>query len=138
MTQDRPSEFIQARAEAFKQADYGFVFDSYHTDSMFRQQFTDRDEYIHFGWANLGKEFRIRECRVLKEDVASSGARVIYFMEFEISGQCQAYAELAWLQREEGAWRYHRGQKITADELPCPLDQIDFDTFDQIGEKAIF
>jgi len=53
-----PSQFILARVDAFKRCDFGFIFDSYHRDSNFRRQFADRDEYIRYGWANLGKEFR--------------------------------------------------------------------------------
>ncbi|MCK4535986.1 MAG: hypothetical protein KAT93_03170 [Desulfuromonadales bacterium] len=138
MTKYSPSELILARTEAFRHADYGFIFDSYHSGSAFRQQFSNRDEYIRFGWANLGKKFHILQCRILKQDLASRESRVIFFMEMDVSGQRQAYVELTWMQREDGNWRYHRGQKIEENELPCPLDQLDFDTFDRIEQKAIF
>ena len=138
MTQFSPSELIQKRAAAFQEADYGFVFDSYHSASMFRQQFPEREDYIRFGWANLGKEFHILKCRILKEDVALPEARVIYYMKLDVSGQQHAYAELAWLRQEEGAWRYHRGQKIEAGELPCPVDQLTFETFSQFDQSTIF
>lgn len=133
-----PPELILARTEAFRQADYGFVFDSYHADSMFRQQFPERAEYIRYAWANLGKEFRILTCRILKEAAGPSEARVIYFMELEVSGQHHAFVELAWLQPEAGQWRYHHGQKVVGNELPCPLEQVDFEVFDQIDQKVIF
>jgi len=138
MTQSSPSELIQARAAAFQKADYGFVFDSYHSDAMFRQQFPEREEYLRFGWANLGKEFRILECRILKEDATLPEARVIYYMRLDVSGQQHAYAELAWLQQEGGHWRYHRGQKIEAEELPCPLNELTFEMFEQFDQNTIF
>ena len=133
-----PPELILARIEALRAADYGSVFDSYHSASMFRQQFPQRDEYIRYGWAHLGKSFRVRQCRVLKNDSSQRQARVIFYVEMEVEGQPRAYAEMACLQKEDGAWRYCHGQKIEATELPCPPDQLDFDTFERIDQKVIF
>ena len=82
-----PSQFILARVDAFKRCDFGLIFDSYHRDSNFRRQFIDRDEYIRYGWANLGKEFRIRSCAIIREEVVGSSARVIFTLEFELHGQ---------------------------------------------------
>lgn len=133
-----PSELILAKAEAFRQADYGFIFDSYHSESGFRQHFDDREDYIRFGWSNLGKDFRILQCRIMKEDLQPPEARVINFMSIEVNGQTCAYAELTWLLKEEGGWRCHRSQKIEISELPCPLAELDFSDFDQIEHKTIF
>jgi len=133
-----PSELILAKAQAFRQADYGFIYDSYHSQSSFRQQFDDREDYIRFGWANLGKDFRILECRVLKAESASPEPRVICYMKIEANGQDYAYAELTWLQEEEGALRCHRSQKIELAELPRPLNELDFIDFEQFEPKAIF
>lgn len=133
-----PAEVILARVHAFRQADYGFIFDTYHSDSGFRQQFTERNEYIRFGWASLGKDFRISQCRIIAEEVDSPEARVISYMELEVRGEFKAYAELTWLLQEEGGWRCHRSQKIETDQLPCPPDELDFETFDALEQKAIF
>lgn len=133
-----PSELILAKAEAFRQADYGFIYDSYHSESSFRQQFDDREEYIRFGWANLGKDFRILQCRIVKAAVAPPEPRVISYMKIEVNGQNLSYAELTWLQKEEGGWRCHRSQKIETSELPCPLSELDFIDFERIEHKAIF
>lgn len=133
-----PSELILARVEALREADYGSVFDSYHSASMFRQQFQERDEYIRFGWAHLGKNFRIRQCRILQSDPSPPQARVIFHVEMDVAGEPRAYVEMASLQQEGGQWRYLCGQKIEAAELPCPLEQVDFETFDRIEQKVIF
>ena len=47
-----PSELIIARSEAFARGDFGFIFDTYHSESNFRRQFPDRDEYLEFGKAS--------------------------------------------------------------------------------------
>lgn len=133
-----PSELILARVDAFKRCDFGFIFDSYHRDSNFRRQFDDREEYIRYGWANLGKEFRIHGCLIIREDVAGGSARVIFTLEFELHGQRQRYAELAWLEEETGNWRYRCGQKLTADELPVPANQLDFRHFEEAPDKVLY
>ncbi len=138
MDRHSPQELILARTAAFRQADYGCVFDCHHADSLFRQQFPDRNEYIRFARTSLGREFRILMCRILKTKLALPETAVIYAMELEVSGRRHAYAELAWLRQEEGEWRYHRGQKLEENEWPCPLEQLDFNTFDEVAERAIF
>ncbi|HKL24913.1 MAG TPA: hypothetical protein VJ910_01655 [Desulfuromonadales bacterium] len=138
MTPRSPAEVILARVDAFQEADFGFIFDTYHSQSAFRQQFTERDDYIRFGWASLGKDFRILKCRIVAEDDGPREARVIYFMELDVNGEFKSYAELTWLWWEENAWRCHRSQKIETDDLPCPPDQLDFQTFENFEPKVIF
>lgn len=138
MTTRSPADVILARAAAFREADFGTIFDTYHTRAAFRQQFPDRNEYIRFGWASLSKDFRILQCRIIAEDISLPEARVIYFMELEVGGERRSYAELTWLLREENLWRCHRSQKIEADELPCPPGMLDFDAFEKFEPKAIF
>jgi uncharacterized protein YchJ len=138
MTTITPSALILARAAALRRADYGYIFDSYHSASMFRQQFQQREDYVRFGWACLGKDFRILHCRIIAEEISGPEARVIFYMEIEVHGEAKAYAELAWMFREGGAWRYHRGQKIEESELPCPPGQLDFETFERVEQKVIF
>lgn len=133
-----PAALMLARAEAFRRCDYGFIFDSYHPDSNFRRQFTDRDEYIRYGWASLGKDFRIIGCRILREEVEDGGGRVIHLLEFELHGCRQRYAELAWLEAGGGGWLYRCGQKLTEEEWPVPVGQLDFCHFDAIVDKVLY
>ena len=133
-----PSDVILARSEALRRADYGFVYDSYHSQSNFRQHFPQRDDYIQFGWASLGKDFKVRHCHVIHKEIGLVEARVIYLMEMEVNGQAQRYAELAWLQREGQAWRYHRGQKMEQEQLPDDPDSLSFADFDQLEPKIIY
>ena len=133
-----PSDLILARVDAFKRCDFGFIFDSYHRDSNFRRQFDDREEYIRYGWANLGKEFRIRGCVIVREEVAVGSARVIFTLEFELHGQRQHYAELAWLENDGEGWFYRCGQKLTADEFPVPASQLEFRHFEEAPDKVLY
>ena len=140
MTNDQvsPSQLILARVEAFQRCNFGFIFASYHPASNFRRQFPDRDEYIRYGWANLGKEFRIHACRVIREERDGNSARVIFWMEFELHGVRQSYAELAWLEADGTGWRYRCGQKLEPEAWPVPAAQLDFVHFETVTEKVLY
>jgi hypothetical protein len=139
MTDYTPSELILARSQAFSRDDFGFIYDSYHSGSNFRRQFFERDEYLQYGQASLGQDFRIISCRILAEIVDDDHeSRVIFLMEMENRGSVQRYAELAWLRWENKAWRYHRGQKITAEELPDNPESLSFADFAKLDPATIF
>lgn len=121
-----------------RRGDFGLVFDSYHPASNFRGQFPDREEYIRYGWAHLGKEFRIRSCTIIKEESTGDGARVLFWLEFDRHGEPHGYAELAWLELVRGEWRYRCGQKLNGEELPVPVTQLDFAHFADCAEKVIY
>ena len=133
-----PAELILARVEALRRRDFGLVYDTYHPQSNFRRQFPDRDEYIRHGWAHLGKEFHIRSCAIIREESDVAAARVIFWLEFDLHGGSQGYAELAWLEREGGGWRYRCGQKLEAEAWPVPAAQLDFVHFEAVTEKVLY
>ena len=133
-----PSQLILARADAFRRCDFGFIFDSYHPDANFRRQFPDRDEYVRYGWANLGKEFRILKCDILREEQGGVSARVIFLLEFDLHGERQRYAEMAWLEDAGEGWRYRCGQKLAVEEWPVSITQLDFRHFDEAVDKVLY
>ena len=138
MTVYTPSELILARSEAFSQGDFGFIFDSYHSESNFRRQFIERDDYLQFGQTSLGQDYQIVNCKVLAADVDVDESQVIFLMQMKVHGNLQQYAELAWLRRENDRWRYHRGQKITAEELPDNPESLSFSDFAKLSPETIF
>ena len=133
-----PAQLIHARIDAFRRCDFGFIYDTYHFASNFRRQFPDRDDYVRYGWASLGKEFRISACSIIREELDGDSARVIYLLEFEMHGESQRYAELAWMVRAENGWTYRCGQKMLPDEWPVPGARLDFGHFDQVPDKVIY
>ncbi len=133
-----PAELIIARSQAFSRGDFGFIYDSCHSESNFRRQFVQRDEYLQFGQANLVNDYQITSCQVLAERIGSYESQIIFLMEMKFQGELQCYAELAWLRRENNAWRYHRGQKITAEELPESPESLDFADFARLDPATVF
>ena len=133
-----PAELIAARSEAFTRADFGFIYDSYHSESNFRRQFAGRDEYLAFGRESLGRDYQIVSCQILAEHVAAHESQVVFLMEMKAHGELQCYAELAWLRLENAAWRYHRGQKMSAEELPADPHKLNISDFARLDPATIF
>ena len=133
-----PSELIIARSEAFARDDFGFIFDTYHSESNFRLQFVERDDYLEYGKASLGQDYQITRCDVLQSQENEEDAQVIFLMEMKVNGAVQLFVELAWLHREENAWRYHRGQKVTQNELPEDPQSMGFADFAKRDPATIF
>lgn len=133
-----PSTLIIARSEAFARGDFGFIFDSYHSESNFRRQFTERDDYLEFGKTSLGADYEIIRCQILQEQLNDGEGQVVFFMEMKVQGVAQQFVELAWLHREDNAWRYHRGQKITQEELPEDPQSLSFADFAGKDPSTIF
>jgi SEC-C motif-containing protein len=133
-----PSDLIIARSEAFACGDFGFIFDTFHSESNFRRQFTDRDDYLEFGKANLGADYEITLCQILQEQESADEGQVIFLMEMKVQGAVQQFVELAWLHREENAWRYHSGQKVLQDELPKEPQSLTFADFAKRDPSTIF
>ena len=134
----RPSDLIHARNEAFKNGDFGLIYDSYHSESNFCRQFPDREEYISLGKTTLAKDYRITRCQVLDEAVTDNEARVIFLMDMDVNGTVQRYAELAWFLKEGGHWYYHRGLKMTAEDLPEHPQDLVFTDFEYLDKNTIF
>ena len=133
-----PSEIVLERFRAFLVGDFGFIYDTYHPDSNFRQQYQDRDGYIRHGNSELIESFQLEECRIVKENVVGSKAQVIFLMKMTTEGRTNSYAERAWFLLEKQDWYYYRSQKITMDELKVNPENLDFKDFDQLDSSTIF
>ena len=64
-----PAELVLRRRDAYAEGDFAFIYDTYHPDSNFRAQFSNRRAYISLGKKSLQRDFHIDQCRILKEVV---------------------------------------------------------------------
>jgi len=133
-----PAELVHQRARAFAAGDFGFIFDSYHPESNFRSHFADRQAYIATGRSSLGKDFRIDQCRVLKEEIDGSEARVLFYLDTRYRGQREESFEAARLLRTADGWRYHSSQKLSRDEFAGAVEEIDWADFERVKDKVFF
>jgi SEC-C motif-containing protein len=138
MNDPSPSQLILTRSRAFTAGDFGFVYDSYHPDSNFRRQFSDRQAYLDYARSVLAADFVIQECRILRERVEGDRASVIFYLDVRFGGERIETFELALLLSTGEGWRYHSGQKLERREFAGEIDEIDWDAFEKVKEKVLF
>jgi len=138
LRQVSPAELIRARCRAFAAGDFGFIYDSYHSDAPFRHYFPDRSTYLAYGKTTLGAEFRIRECRILKERMAGEEATILFYLDIMHQGNRIESFELASLLRTEVGWRYYGGMKLAREEFAGEVDEVDWSDFEGGQNKVFF
>jgi len=133
-----PSDLVLARCRAFGEGDFGFIYDSYHPESSFRAQFPSRRAYLHHGADSLATDFRISECRVLKEEIRGEEAQVLFYMDTLFQGERVESFELSSFRMTKNGWRYQGSQKLARGEFAGEIDEIGFRDFESRREKIFF
>ncbi len=130
--------FWNHRFAALADGDYQAVYDTYHPDAPFLQNFANAAEYCAFAKMQLGaievQRWQIKKVRT----VADTRVECLLVMELAVEGVAQYFYELALLVRTEGAWRYHSAQKLSVEDFPGDPEGIDFGAFDQAQQKIRF
>lgn len=130
--------FLEKRFSALGAADYVMVYDSYHPDAPFLQQFCSRGTYLRFARQQLS-EIKINRWHCLKQrQVTESQLEVLLVMEIVTEAGTQFFYELALLIETDSGWRYHSAQKLGTDDYPGSPNQIDFCHFDNASQKIRF
>lgn len=134
-----PVDILALRVRAFRLGEFGLVYDSYHAESFFREQFPDRDDYIRYAWAHLRRDFRIRFCRVLASRLVSAEEfHLIFHQAVEVAqGQIETLEMARFFATEQG-WRYHSSQKMERSEFDGPVEKIRFLDFDKLHPRLFF
>jgi SEC-C motif-containing protein len=133
-----PAELVLRRGQAFTVGDFAFIYDTYHPDSNFRSQFPERQAYLAMGKNSLGKDFRIDQCRVLKEEVGAEEARVLFYLDTCYRGEREETFELSLFLLTGAGWRYHSSQKMARDDFSGAVEAIDWADFEQVTDKVFF
>ena len=131
-------QFLESRFSALSRGDYAAVYDNYHPEAPFLQQFGSRSNYLRFARQQLGV-IEIKNWSSLQQRlVAERQLEVLLVMEIITAAQPQFFYELALLIETADGWRYHSAQKMGADDYPGPAEEIDFHHFDNIAQKIRF
>ena len=131
-------QFLERRFSALAEEDYAAVYDSYHHDAPFLQQFGSRSTYIRFAEQQLsGIEIKNWYC-LSQRRVDETQLEVLLVMEIETDAGSQFFYELAMLIETAAGWRYHSAQKLGADDYSGSPDKIDFHHFDSASQKIRF
>ena len=134
-----PAQVVEARGRAFAEEDFGFIFDSYHPDSPFRQHFPDRQEYLLYARKELAGAFEIRTCRVLREELVSADeVRVLFYLDVRHDGEGLESVELSRFLKRAGAWLYLSGCKVARGAFVGPLESIEPAEVERLAEGISF
>jgi hypothetical protein len=128
-------DFLESRFDALQQGQFKSVYQSYHDDSPFLQQFSNCDDYLCFAKEQLSdisiKSWSCPAQRVLDD----KRVECLLVMELAVDGRSMFFYESALLILIGGQWRYHSAQKLGADDFSGDPATISFSTFDQVEQK---
>lgn len=131
-------QFLEIRFSALNAGDYVAVYDSYHRDAPFLQQFSSCNAYILFAQQHLGS-VEIKNWRCLRQrGIDEKQVEVLLLMELATEAGSQFFYELALLIESDNHWSYHSAQKLGDDDYSGVPDQIDFHHFDSAAQKIRF
>jgi len=134
-----PVQLVTARARAFAEGDFAFIYDSYHCDAPFRRHFPARDEYLNYARTDLLGRYRIHSCQILCDDAPAAGeARVLFFLDLEYGGERHQTLELSRLLKTTGGWHYHSGQKVNREQFSGSLEKITIAAVEERAEGICF
>jgi len=130
--------FWKHRFDALAHGDYQAVYDSYHPEAPFLQNFSTAEEYCTFAATQL-KEIQVRQWQVKKiRATAADQVECLLIMELVVDGVARYFYELALVLLVAERWRYHSAQKLSAEDYPGDPQDIDFRDFDEIQQKIRF
>lgn len=128
-------DFLKNRFDALQQAEFKSVYQSYHEDSPFLQQFSSCDDYLCFAKQQLSdisiKNWYCSDQRILDD----KRVECLLVMELEADGLSMFFYESALLILVGEQWRYHSAQKLGADDFSGDPTMISFSAFDQVEQK---
>lgn len=134
-----PAEIVEARRRAFDTEDFGFIYDSYHPDSPFRQHFPDRRAYLAYAQTDLRGSFAIQDCRILRqEELSASEAQVLFYLDIRHNGERLETVELSRFTKHCGAWLYHSGCKVSCSDLSGPPEAIEPAEVERLSQGICF
>ena len=133
-----PSQLVAARCAAFQRGDFGFIYDSYHPDSPFRSLYPQRQAYLRQGRGELLRDYRIDECRVLREEIGESEARVLFYLATSFQGAAAETFELSSFLATAAGWRYLSSQKLERHQFAGGIAEIDWEAFERVKDQIFF
>ena len=123
--------FLENRFAALTRGDYVAVYNSYHCDAPFLEQFCDLETYLDFARQQLSG-IRVKNWSSPRQRQLGAGRlEAILVMEIETAAGSQYYYELALLLETAAGWRYHSAQKLGTEDysgLPAKIDFADFES----------
>ncbi len=130
-------KLIRQRFAALEAREFSALYASYHPLAPFVEQFPDEKSYLDFACQALAR-MTLLGSYIGEVRTAAEGVEVICALHFALDGEAQSLFELALLLPTADGWRYHSGQKLTAEDYPGQAEDLTFDHFDQQQPKIRF
>jgi len=125
-----PRQLVEDRIQAFRQGNFEFIYDSYHPEAPFLEQFPDRDEYLVFARAVISGSCSIEKVTVHFEQQQQDRALIIFQQLLKTESGYQESFELAHLEMLAGTWKYLGSERIERGDFkgrPEDLRPADFE-----------
>jgi len=120
-----PAGLIEARLQAVTAGRFGLIYDSYHPQSAFRQQFPLRKDYLRFAAAAALQQCHLLDYQLVQQWHRADHAEVLFWLRLQAPPRpVDAWLELAELDRTVHGWRYRCGYRLSWPEPPAP-DTVD-------------
>ena len=132
---NNPDELLEVRFQALQNEDYERLYASYHPQSPFLQQFSDRATYVRFARHQLSDIKLVNWFKLGRRRLAADRVEQLLVMEIAVAEGRQFLYELALLVRTGAGWRYHSAQKLSGEDYRGAPDQLDFHHFDDAVQK---
>ncbi|GAB4164010.1 MAG: hypothetical protein Tsb0017_00600 [Geothermobacteraceae bacterium] len=128
-----PETLLRQRIDAFRRGEFGFIYDSYHSEAPFLRQFPDREDYLSYAREEIAGRITIERFRLLRSRSSGDRAELIFHQLLRGEGGYQESFEMAVLLREGGLWRYLGSSRMDRSHYRGRVEDLDFDHFDQCG-----
>jgi len=138
MDEMSPGELVLARSRAFDAGDFAFIYESYHPDSNFRRMFPDRRAYLKYGEEVLSGDFRILECRLLREETSVLSAKVMFYLDTLYRGDRQQNIEVGYFVFDADRWFFMMSERGGAERFAEDPAGIGWDDFERLEDPGAF
>lgn len=128
-------QLLEKRFVALENSDFAAVYDSYHPEAPFLQQFADQTAYVDFAQQQLSAIIVDSWQSLRQRKIDGNQQEHLLVMKLTVDGINQYFYELALLIDTADGWRYHSAQKLGVEDYPGPPEQVQFDHFDQAPQQ---
>ncbi len=131
-----PRQLVEDRLQAFKDGDFGAIYDSYHPEAPFLEQFPQRDDYLAFAQESIVGSCSIERCLIHYEQVDGDEALILLQQLLKTSAGYQESFELAHLSKIDDCWKYLGSERIDRSDFKGRPEDLRPEDFERIPHRV--
>ncbi|WP_139800673.1 YchJ family metal-binding protein [Geothermobacter hydrogeniphilus] len=133
-----PRRLVEERVEAFREGNFGFIYDSYHPDAPFLEQFPDREEYLSYAAEEIAGSCTIERMTILYERQQDARAEVVIQQLLKTAAGYQESFELVRLGMVAGGWKYLGSERIERKDFQGRPEDLRPKDFERVPNRFFF